>query len=114
MQQTYPENPAVPSIACGTIDSDATYRQPVPAVVVVGNRQQLKQLVVDALAHGARRVVLQMHECEYVDASGCGVLVSIQKKCREAGATLVLAGLTADVRTIFEVTKLDTLFEVIA
>jgi anti-sigma B factor antagonist len=39
------------------------------------------------------------------------VLVSLSKKIRESGGVLRLAGLSDDLRTLFELTKLDTLFQ---
>ena len=41
-----------------------------------------------------------------------GVLVSLSKKIRESGGALRLAGLNEDLRTLFELTKLDTLFQI--
>ena len=41
------------------------------------------------------------------------MLVSLSKKIREQGGTLRLANLNGDLRTLFELTKLDTLFEII-
>lgn len=105
----YQNDPNVSPIAPGRYDGKR-FDQAVPMNLVVGNRQQLKQQILDALMFGASPIVLDLAATVYVDASGCGVLVSISKKCREAGAELVLEHLTDDVRTIFEITKLDTLF----
>ena len=43
---------------------------------------------------------------------GLGALVSISKKIREAGGELRLSGLNEDLRSLFELTKLDTLFAI--
>ena len=48
----------------------------------------------------------------YIDSSGLGVLVSMSKKIREQGGELRLAGLNEDLQTLFELTKLDTLFAI--
>jgi anti-sigma B factor antagonist len=40
------------------------------------------------------------------------VLVSLSKKIREQGGELRLANLNEDLRTLFELTKLDTLFHI--
>jgi anti-sigma B factor antagonist len=39
-------------------------------------------------------------------------LVSISKRVREAGGELRLSGLNDDLRSLFELTKLDTLFAI--
>ena len=40
------------------------------------------------------------------------MLVSLSKKIREQGGELRLARLNEDLRTLFELTKLDTLFQI--
>jgi len=40
------------------------------------------------------------------------VLVSLSKKIRDEGGDLRLAGLNEDLKTLFELTKLDTLFAI--
>lgn len=78
--------------------------------LVVGNRQEFKQLVLDELERGARRFVVDFSETGYVDSSGLGALVSLNKRLRELGGELRLAALNDDLRTLFELTRLDTLF----
>jgi len=80
--------------------------------LIVANRQELKQIVQDALDRGARRIVLDFTPTAYIDSSGLGALVSISKRVREAGGDLRLAGLNEDLRSLFELTKLDTLFAI--
>ncbi len=40
------------------------------------------------------------------------MLVSLSKKIREQGGELRLANLNEDLKTLFELTKLDTLFQI--
>jgi anti-sigma B factor antagonist len=56
--------------------------------------------------------VIDFSKTGYIDSSGLGVLVSLSKKIREQGGELRLAGLNADLQTLFELTKLDTLFAI--
>ncbi|MBI4541336.1 MAG: STAS domain-containing protein [Gemmatimonadetes bacterium] len=80
--------------------------------LIVGNRQELKQRVLQELERGARKFVIDFGNTGYIDSSGLGVLVSLSKKIREHGGELRLSGLNEDLRTLFELTKLDTLFEI--
>jgi anti-sigma B factor antagonist len=82
----------------------------VDGQLVVGNRQELKQLVLDEVEQGARRVLIDFTDGGYIDSSGLGALVSLNKRVREQGGELRLAGLNDDLRTLFELTRLDTLF----
>ncbi len=84
----------------------------VDGQLIVGNRQELKQRVLEELEGGERRFVVDFSETGYIDSSGLGVLVSLSKKIREQGGELRLSGLNEDLRTLFELTKLDTLFRI--
>ncbi len=84
----------------------------VEGQLIVGNRQELKQTVLDALEGGSRNFLIDFAGTGYIDSSGLGVLVSLSKKIREQGGELRLANLNEDLRTLFELTKLDTLFQI--
>jgi anti-sigma B factor antagonist len=84
----------------------------VEGQLIVGNRQELKQKVLDELENGSRRFLIDFSQTGYIDSSGLGVLVSLSKKIRENGGELRLADLNEDLRTLFELTKLDTLFQI--
>lgn len=80
--------------------------------LIIGNRQELKNLIQAALDRGERRLLVDFSRTGYIDSSGLGALVSISKRVREAGGELRLSGLNDDLRSLFELTKLDTLFAI--
>ncbi|MGH7536007.1 MAG: STAS domain-containing protein [Gemmatimonadales bacterium] len=80
--------------------------------LIVGNRQELKELVQSVLERGDRRLVIDFSRTGYIDSSGLGALVSLSKRIREMGGELRLSGLNEDLRSLFELTKLDTLFAI--
>ena len=84
----------------------------VEGQLIVGNRQELKQTVLDALEAGSRQFLIDFAGTGYIDSSGLGVLVSLSKKIREHDGELRLANLNDDLRSLFELTKLDTLFQI--
>ncbi|MEJ2216599.1 MAG: STAS domain-containing protein [Gemmatimonadota bacterium] len=84
----------------------------VDGQLIVGNRQELKQKVLAELEKGDRKFLIDFEKTGYIDSSGLGVLVSLSKKIREQGGELRLANLNEDLRTLFELTKLDTLFQI--
>ena len=84
----------------------------VEGQLIVGNRQELKQKVLDELDRGDRHFLVDFARTGYIDSSGLGVLVSLSKKIREHGGELRLANLNDDLKTLFELTKLDTLFQI--
>jgi anti-sigma B factor antagonist len=84
----------------------------VEGQLIVGNRQELKQKVLDESEAGARKILVDFAKTAYIDSSGLGVLVSLAKRLRELGGDLRLANLNDDLQTLFELTKLDTLFQI--
>ena len=86
----------------------------VDGQLIVSNRHELKERVAEAMDFGSRKVLVDFTSTGYIDSSGLGALVSLAKKLREAGGELRLAGLNEDLRTLFELTKLDTLFNITA
>ncbi|MGH2408497.1 MAG: STAS domain-containing protein [Candidatus Limnocylindrales bacterium] len=95
-----------------TKDASGVSVMQVEGQLVVGNRQELKDLVQAALDRGELRLLIDFSRTGYIDSSGLGALVSISKKIREAGGELRLSGLNEDLRSLFELTKLDTLFAI--
>ena len=78
--------------------------------LTVANWKEFHQHVTDALARGARRVVVDLGAAGYVDSSGLGTLVLLARGARAQERELRLANLNEDVRIVFALTKLDTLF----
>lgn len=71
-------------------------------------RDQVKQTLQD----GAKRIVLNLGEVNYIDSSGLGTLVALHTTALNAGATIKLANLTKRVGDLLQVTKLLTVFDV--
>ncbi len=84
----------------------------VGAQLIVANRNELKEKVLEVLEAGTSKIVFDFADTGYIDSSGLGVLVSVSKKIREGGGALRLASLNEDLQMLFELTKLDTLFKI--
>lgn len=84
----------------------------VDGELTVANRGELKERVLRRLDEGDEVFVIDFSGTGYIDSSGLGVLVSLSKRIREENGRLRLAGLNQDLRTLFELTKLDTLFQI--
>jgi len=57
-------------------------------------------------------VVLDFQKVNFIDSSCLGVLVSLARKLRETKSDIKLTNLTEDVRSIFQITRLDKIFEI--
>ena len=95
-----------------TKKQDGVVIMEIEGQLIVGNRQELKQKMLDELEKGGRKFLIDFAKTGYIDSSGLGVLVSLSKKIREQGGELRLANLNDDLKTLFELTKLDTLFQI--
>jgi len=57
-------------------------------------------------------IVFDMSNVPYIDSSGLATLVEMLQRLKRQGGSLKLAGLQKKVRDLFEVTKLEKLFEI--
>jgi len=84
----------------------------VDGELTIANRGELKERVLARLSEGDSSFVIDFSRTGYIDSSGLGVLVSLSKRIREENGRLKLAALNQDLRTLFELTKLDALFQI--
>jgi len=71
-------------------------------------RKRMKQ----ALDVGHTRVVVDLGEISYIDSAGLATLVASYTSARRAGGELKLARLTKLVRSLMQITRLSTVFEI--
>lgn len=65
--------------------------------------------VLDSNAH---KVIVNLGGVGYVDSSGLATLVEAHQKIKNTGGKLKLVKLTPKVKSLFEITKLEKLFEI--
>jgi len=91
-----------------------------PAVVdVVGdidlNRSlEFQHSLLKVLDDKPQRIVVNLSGVPYMDSSGVASLVKLLSRARKGGAALCLAGLNDRVRSVFEITRLDSVFTICA
>lgn len=85
----------------------------VEGVVDAENSGQLKKAIQKARVAGAEHFVLDMQKVGFIDSTGLGVLISLMRQQREQEAELRLTGLQDEVRSIFEITRLFRVFEIL-
>ena len=74
---------------------------------------ELKEAVVDRIEKGERQFGLDFADTEFIDSAGLGALISISKVVHSREGSLKLMRLNDDMRRLFDLTKLDTLFDVV-
>ena len=60
------------------------------------------------------KIVINLSKVTYVDSSGLATLVELLKNMRSYGGKMRLTNLSSKVKSLFEITKLEKLFEIMA
>ena len=75
---------------------------------------QLRDLLLDTVKKQAGDLLVDLSQVGYMDSSGVASLVKLLARVRREKVSLKLAGLTPRVRSVFEITRLDSVFEICA
>ena len=73
-------------------------------------REALRKIAVDRPA----RLILDLSETRYIDSSGVATIVEVLQATQRYKGKLILAGLNARVRGVFEIARLDSIFPMAA
>ena len=74
-----------------------------------GLRESLAELLATA---PTSTVILDLHELQFIDSTGLGLLVGVQKQARDEGRTLVLGSPRRSVYRALEVAGLVDVFDI--
>jgi anti-sigma B factor antagonist len=85
----------------------------IPDTFSVEEASQFREAVRGAVTDGTVRFLLDFSGCRFIDSTGLGVIVSSYKKCVEAGGGIRLKSLNSNVRKVFELTRLNNVFEIL-
>lgn len=72
----------------------------------------LKEALQKELKADVKQFVFDLAGIGFVDSSGLGALVGSLRSVNKDGGDIRLAGLTPEVQTVFELTRLHRLFEI--
>jgi anti-sigma B factor antagonist len=71
---------------------------------------QLRERVIQLLANGARHIIADLREVDFLDSTGLGALVGSLKRLREQDGSLKLVTAADRILTIFRLTGLVHVF----
>lgn len=71
---------------------------------------QLKNQFREATEDWQDRVIIDLHRVQFIDSSGLGAMVALLKLLK--GQKLELASLTPTVSKVFDLTRMDKVFEI--
>lgn len=83
-----------------------------PAGILDGIKgHELRRNINDVVASGADIVLIDFQDVKFMDSSGLGALVSAMKTVKTSGGKLCLCSVKDQVKMIFELTRMDRVFE---
>ena len=74
----------------------------------------MKKVFDKLISQKTPKIVIEMTRVAYVDSTGLATLVWILKNMRSYGGKMRLSGMSPKIKSLFEITKLDKLFEIMA
>ncbi len=73
--------------------------------------EEFKLTLAQDIEEGARRIVVDLRQCEFIDSTFLGALVVTLKKITALGGDLKLVGFQSAVHSMFELTRMYRVFE---
>ena len=76
------------------------------------NGAELRRGVNDAIASGARTILINCQDVTFMDSSGLGALVMILKSIRAVKGKLALCSIIDQIQILLELTSMDKVFQI--
>lgn len=73
---------------------------------------EFQRALLTVLDENPQRVVINLSGVPYMDSSGVASLVKLLSRVRKGGVDLYLVSLSERVRSIFQITRLDSVFDI--
>ena len=70
----------------------------------------VERVLTSIISKRPRHVMVDLSGVTFIDSSGLAVLIHALQNIQEYGGKLLLSGITEDVRSIFEMARLDQVF----
>ncbi|MDP8245679.1 MAG: STAS domain-containing protein [Candidatus Hinthialibacter antarcticus] len=77
------------------------------------NNAKMVRQEVDPIIQDRKKVAVDMSEVQFIDSSGLGTLLTFYRKVKSVEGSLLLYGMTSQAMSLFELVKMDRIFEVV-
>jgi anti-sigma B factor antagonist len=84
----------------------------IPKDFIVDEVATFRVEINKLIENGQKNFTFDFSQCNFIDSTGLGALVSIYKKCSEKGGNIKLKSLKPEVEKLFKLTRLDKVFEI--
>lgn len=78
----------------------------------INTAPQIKKTLDKLIGAKKQNIVINLKDVSYVDSSGLATLVEVLKGMRAYGGKLKLTNLSTKIKNLFEITKLEKLFDI--
>lgn len=93
--------------------ADVTIVRPADKRIDAATATGFKQAMSDLIDAGARRIVLNLSDVDFIDSSGLGAIISSLKRLGNDGE-LVICSVRATVMSLFRLTRMDRVFDILS
>ena len=80
--------------------------------IYVEEAAQIRESLIGYIDNGHETFIVDLEKVDYIDSSGLGTLVAIQKRALQNGGSVIIRGLRGLVKDLFELTRLTKVFEI--
>ncbi len=86
-----------------------------PAGILNANEgNELRRKINDVVEKGAKTVLIDMKNVDFIDSSGLGALVSAMQDIKKAEKKLFICSINAQVKMLFELTKIERVLNILS
>ena len=80
--------------------------------IYVEEAAQIRESLIGYIEKGHKTFVVDLGNVDYIDSSGLGTLVAIQKRALQNGGSVIIKNQKGLVKDLFELTRLTKVFEI--
>jgi anti-sigma B factor antagonist len=91
---------------------DETSVVTVSGEIHVSTAPEFSRLLTEAVSAGRTRIVLDLTDVGFIDSTGLSVLLNALRRVTRAGGRMALVCTNPTVLRLFEITRLDTTFDI--
>jgi len=80
----------------------------------INTAPQIKKIFDKIISEKKQKILVNFKDVTYIDSSGLATLVEMLKHIRGYNGKLKLSNLSSKIKSLFEITKLDKLFDIVS
>ena len=81
--------------------------------IYVEDAKAIRESLIGYICQGNPLISIDLSDVDYIDCSGLGTLVFVNKQAQLKGGRVEIKGLRGSVKELFELTRLNKVFETI-